>query len=64
VDLKEHPLYGPEASEFMKIIESSDTKKIADRICQRLPRSHSLVLGTSYLNDVEDFLFLDRNNGS
>jgi uncharacterized protein len=58
-DLKEHLIYQYEAIELIKILESCDAKKICDRICLRLPRSHPLVLCTSGFSDVEDFLFLD-----
>ncbi|MBM4241612.1 MAG: hypothetical protein FJ150_08140 [Euryarchaeota archaeon] len=59
IDLEEHPQYGPEATELMEILESSDAKRITERICRRLPRSHHLVLSTSSYSAVEDFRFLD-----
>jgi len=58
-DLADHPRFGWEASEFLKVIDSCDIYQIIEQIGRWLTKSHPLVLYSSGFHKDKDFVILD-----
>ncbi len=58
-ELASHPRFGPAASRFMEMFESSDTCGIQELINRWYPKSHPLSFFVSGFHSPRDFVLLD-----
>jgi uncharacterized protein len=58
-DLKEHPVYGKSACEFLENMETGDVSILSEWISSRYSSSHRLNLFLSSLSGTENMLFMD-----
>ncbi len=57
--LCDHPRFGSEARRCLEIIDRGDLTDLLNLLTQWLPKSHPLILLTSGLHRVEDYLVVD-----
>ncbi len=58
-DLTEHPRFGSQAIEFLKILDKCDTCQIVDWIAHWFPKSHPLILYSSSFHNKGDLIIFD-----
>ncbi|BDZ68384.1 ribonuclease H-like domain-containing protein [Methanobacterium ferruginis] len=58
-DLRDHPVFGAAACEFLNHIEKGDSSALSDWISSQYSPSHPLNLLTSSLSGAENLLFMD-----
>lgn len=58
-DLADHPRFGRQAREVLRMVETGDTAELTDWIGRWFQRSHPLALLSSGFHSAEDFVLID-----